>query len=101
MKKFFVNLGYIIEINVIMALCHAFTFIPIAFNDTGICLNNIFEAIPFVLKGNLLLILVSICMGYYYKKNPNKEGFEIKLYGIMQTIIVMLWVIWYFSNLVK
>ena len=101
MKKFFINLWYTIEINVMMALCHMFSFIPIAFNDTSISFNNIFEALPYTFRGNFLLIFVSICLGYYYKKNPEKEEFDVKTYGIMQGVIILLWVMYYFSNLIK
>lgn len=97
MKIFFTNLYYWIQINLILLLLHAWAFIPVAFNDIDIKFNNFIELIPYMLKGLFPLLIGSYILHLLFKK---KKNFNINIYIILQLITIILWILFYYNNLV-
>ena len=94
MKNFFVNLFYFIQINCILFLCHIWALFGIAFNDTGVQFNNVFEAWDIILFGIMPLTIGSMVLGKLYKR---KEDFNCKAFYIAQTLMIIGWIILYIS----
>lgn len=97
MKNFLLNTWYWFEINVIIGFAHILAFIALAFNDTGEHYDTVIEAIPYIRNGLGILVVASIFAGLISK---NRNKFNMIQYIIMQSVLVILWVMFYISNLV-
>ena len=98
MKKFLDNLFYWLEINLYLFLGHIWAFIGLAFNDVGVTYSNFISSISYIFNGLWLLLIGSIVFGVLFRK---KKDFNIFIYIVLQLIIIILWIVWYSSSLIK
>ena len=97
MKKFLLNILYWLQINFFLIPFHFFSFLALAFNDSGEHYDTIIESLPYLRNGLSVIFLTSIGIMFLFRK---KEKFNIYQYIILQAIVISLWVMYYINNLV-
>lgn len=91
------NIGYIIVINAILFIAYIWALFGVAFNDTGTTYTTILDALPMIIFGVSPLFIGSIICGIISYK---KYKINLIFYGIIQSIIITMTVIFYICNYV-
>lgn len=96
-KKFLINILYFFLINCFLFIGHIWALFGVAFNDTGVQYNTVFEAIPTILFGIAPIFIGSIIFVFVFRK---KKDFIIYEFLILQLLVILGWGLFYIVNYV-